>query len=67
MENQRDLEKEKLKAELEYYRNQQNKQNVNVKHSGGFANGCLTGMGCLISPIVLLIIILLVLFVMGGL
>lgn len=58
MENQRDLEKEKLKAELEYYRNQQNKQNVNVKHSGGFANGCLTGMGCLISPIVLLIIIL---------
>lgn len=67
MENQRDLEKEKLKAELEYYRNQQNKQNVNVKHSGGFANGCLTGMGCLISPIVLLIIILLVLFVIGGL
>mgnify|MGYP007017363196 CR=1 FL=1 len=58
MENQEDLEKEKLKAALESYLNHPNKQNVNVRHSGGFANGCLTGMGCLISPIVLLIIIL---------
>lgn len=58
MENQQDLEKEKLKAALESHLNHPNKQNVNVRHSGGFANGCLTGMGCLISPIVLLIIIL---------
>lgn len=58
MENQEDLEKEKLKAALESYLNHPNKQNVNVRHSGGFAYGCLTGMGCLISPIVLLIIIL---------
>lgn len=66
MENQEDLEKEKLKAALESYLNHPNKQNVNVRHSGGFANGCLTGMGCLISPIVLLIIIFLILFLIGG-
>lgn len=66
MENQQDLEKEKLKAALESYSNHSNTQNVNVRHSGGFANGCLTGMGCLISPIVLLIIIFLILFLIGG-
>lgn len=66
MEEQKDLEKERLKAELEYYRNQRKNQNVNVRHSGGFANGCLTGMGCLISPIVLLIIILCILYLIGG-
>lgn len=59
---EKDIEKERLKAELEnYYRNNQGNQNVNVKHSGGFTNGCLTGMGCLISPIVLLIIIFIIL------
>lgn len=57
---EKDIEKERLKAELEN-RNNQGNQNVNVKHSGGFTNGCLTGMGCLISPIVLLIIIFIIL------
>lgn len=65
MENQQDLEKEKLKAELEYYRNLQKNPNVNVRHSGGFSNGCLTGIGCLISPIVLLIIVIIILYLIG--